>query len=71
MGQGGSVMFTIKAERVKRGIKQVDLAKKVGITPQYLHLIEIGKVEPRRNLIIAMSKELGMSPEKLFFNEEE
>ena len=64
-------MITIKVERVRLGIKQIDLAKKIGITPQYLHLIEIGKVDPRRNLMIAISKELGMAPEKLFFYEEE
>lgn len=60
-------MFLIKAERVKRGIKQIDLARRIGITPQYLHLIEIGKVEPRRNIIIAISEELGMTPQQLFF----
>lgn len=64
-------MFTIKAERAKRGIKQIDLAKKIGVTHQYLHLIEVGKVEPRRNLMIAISKELDVSIEKLFFADEE
>lgn len=60
-------MFVIKAERVKRGIRQIDLAKKVGVTPQYLHLIEIGKVDPRRKIMIEISKELGMTPQELFF----
>ena len=63
-------MFIIKAERVKRGIKQIELARRIGITPQYLHLVEVGKVEPRRNLIIAICQQLGMTPQQLFFENE-
>lgn len=64
-------MFTLKAERVKRGIKQRELAKSIGITPQYLRLIEGKKVEPRRHIMIAIAKELCISPQELFFNDED
>lgn len=35
----------LKAERVLKGIKQMDMAHKLGITPQYLSRIESGKVD--------------------------
>lgn len=35
----------LKAERVLKGIKQMDMAQKLGITPQYLSRIESGKVD--------------------------
>ena len=38
----GEYLFNLKAERVRKGIKQGEFADKVGITPQYLCLIEKG-----------------------------
>ncbi len=35
----------LKAERVLKGIKQVDMAQQLGFTPQYLSRIESGKVD--------------------------
>lgn len=63
-------MYRLKAKRVEKGIKQSDLAKRLDITVQYLCRIEMGKVEPRRNLMISISKELGVDPQKLFFEDE-
>ncbi len=64
-------MYNLKAERVRQGIKQGEFADKVGITPQYLYLIEKGKVEPRRDLMIKMAELLNSSVTELFFSEEE
>lgn len=62
-------MKNILIERIRRGIKQGELAKQVGITPQYLRLIEKGEVEPRRDLMMKISKVLNVSVIDLFFNE--
>lgn len=63
--------FNVKSTRVKQDIKQKEFAKKLGITPQYLCLIEKGKVEPRRDLMIKISRELDSTVQELFFNEDE
>lgn len=62
--------YKLKAMRVERGIKQIELAKRLSITAQYLCKIENGEAEPRRNLMIAIAKELGVSVYKLFFEDE-
>ena len=62
-------MKNILIKRIRRGIKQGELAKQVGITPQYLRLIEKGEVEPRRDLMMKISKVLNVSVIDLFFNE--
>lgn len=63
--------FNVKSERVKQDIQQKEFAKELGITPQYLCLIEKGKVEPRRDLMIKMAKALKSDVVTLFFSEEE
>lgn len=65
----GKSLFNLKAERVRKGIKQGELADKVGITPQYLCLIEKGEVEPRRDLMIKIAKELNSDVVTLFFSD--
>lgn len=62
-------MFNLKAERVRKGIKQGEFADKVGITPQYLCLIEKGEVEPRRDLMLKIAKELDSDIVTLFFSD--
>lgn len=62
-------MFKLKAIRVGKGIKQKDLAIELGISPQYLNNIENGKVEPRRDFMIEVSKKLNCTPQELFFDE--
>lgn len=61
--------FKLKAKRVELGIKQTELAKRLNISAQYLCKIENGDIDPRRNLMIAIAKELGMEPQKLFFDD--
>ncbi|EOR24457.1 phage transcriptional regulator [Clostridium sartagoforme AAU1] len=61
--------MNIKLERIKRNIKQKELADELGITTQYLRLIELGKVDIRRNLMIKIAKILNVSIQELFFSE--
>ena len=65
------MMSKLKVERIKKDIKQGEFAKKLGITPQYLRLIEKGAVEPRRDLMIKIAKALDTTVAELFFSEEE
>lgn len=62
--------FNVKSERVKQDIQQKEFAKELGITPQYLCLIEKGKIEPRRDLMIKIAKALKTDVITLFFSEE-
>ncbi|WP_373845069.1 helix-turn-helix transcriptional regulator [Clostridium sp.] len=62
--------YKLKARRVEKGIKQSTFAKEMGITPQYLCKIEKGEADPRRDLMMRISKALEASPQELFFNEE-
>lgn len=60
--------YKLKGIRVNKGIQQQELAKILGITPQYLNRIEKGLVDPRRSLMIKISKALDTSVQELFFN---
>lgn len=62
-------MYKLKSERVKRGIKQGDFAKKIGITPQHLCRIEKGEVELKRSLMIKIAEELNSDVITLFFSD--
>ena len=64
-------MYNLKAERVRRGIKQGDFAREVGVTPQHLCRIEKGEAQPRRDLMIKIAKALNTTVAELFFSEEE
>ena len=64
-------MTNLLLARLKKGIKQQELAKKLGITPQYLRLIEKGDIDPRASLMKKCSEVLEISVEELFFNEDE
>ncbi|MDU2196965.1 MAG: helix-turn-helix transcriptional regulator [Peptostreptococcaceae bacterium] len=55
----------IKKERVLRDIKQQDLAKSVGITPQYLRRIEKDEVDVKLSLIRKIAKILDITVNEL------
>ncbi|MFL0197606.1 helix-turn-helix transcriptional regulator [Clostridium sp. WILCCON 0269] len=61
--------LNVKIVRIKKGIKQYELAEKVGISRYSLSALERGKA---KNLSIAVmkaiSKELDTPVEELFFN---
>jgi putative transcriptional regulator len=63
--------YKLKAERVKKGIKQGELAKRLGISSQYLCKIEKGTAEPRRCLMLEIAHILNVDPKELFFNDDE
>ena len=64
--------YKIKALRVGRGIKAKDFAEEVGISREYLRLIENGKAKnPSIGIMRKVSKELNTSILELFFSEEE
>jgi hypothetical protein len=50
----------IKSKRRKLSISQVDMAKKLSISPSYLNLIESGKRKINVDLLIKLSSELGI-----------
>ena len=50
----------IKSKRRKLGISQVDMAKKLYISPSYLNLIESGKRKINVDLLLKLSNELGI-----------
>lgn len=61
----------IKALRVGQGIKQKDFAAELGISREYLRLIENGQAKnPRRDLMIKIAKALGTTVQDLFFSED-
>lgn len=70
--RGDIVKYKIKALRVGQGIKAGDFAKELGISREYLRLIENGKAKnPNKELMIKIAKALNSSVTKLFFSEEE
>lgn len=59
----------LKIKRIEKGIKQYELAEKVGISRYYLSALERGKAKnPSITVIKAISKELDTPVEELFFD---
>ena len=59
----------VKLKRIEKGFKQIELAEKVGITPQYLRLIEIGQANPTKDIMKKISEILETSADELFFQD--
>jgi phage repressor protein C with HTH and peptisase S24 domain len=56
----------LKTFRVKAGLKQTELADKVGVTGSYICLLEVGKRPPPSDKVaITMEKVLGLAPKTL------
>lgn len=60
----------VKFIRMKKGITQEHLAKKVGVTRQTIGLIEKGDYNPTLSLCIAIAKELNQTLDSLFWEVE-
>ena len=62
----------LKAYRIMAGYtKAYEFAEKMGISRQYLTMLETGKAtNPSRDLMIKISEALGVSVQELFFSEE-
>ncbi len=46
---------TIHIERAKKGITQQELADGVGTTRQTIHLLEVGKTDPKISLMVRIA----------------
>ena len=57
--------FKIKTARRKLGLNQLELSKKLNISPSYLNLIEAGKRKVSVDLLIKASEELNLDLKKL------
>src|SRR5258708_3706355 len=57
---------TVRKVREARGITQLELARRAGISRQALGAIEAGTYQPGVTVAIALSRELGQSVETLF-----
>ncbi|MFC1717987.1 helix-turn-helix domain-containing protein [Candidatus Poribacteria bacterium] len=57
----------IKLHRTRAGMKQKDLAERLGVSSSYLSLIESCKREPSIALVEQISKELGVPVSYMFW----
>ena len=55
----------VKSARRKAGIRQADLAKKLGISYQYMSMIETGKRKLSLGMLVSLANELGVTTEYL------
>ncbi|MEG2415915.1 MAG: helix-turn-helix transcriptional regulator [Romboutsia sp.] len=55
----------IKSMRILIGIKQKDMAKKLGVSPQYLSRLESGKIDLKISTLKQIADILGISVSKL------
>lgn len=61
----------LKVRRIEKGLKQKELADKVGITAQYLYFLESGRSKnPSVSVMKRLAAVLDDSVEDLFFTEE-
>lgn len=66
------IKYKIKALRVGKGIKAGDFANELGISREYLRLIENGKAKnPNVKLMKNIANLLDSTVEELFFSDEE
>ena len=68
---GDDVKNNVKFTRMKQGITQEQLAKKVHSTRQTKGLIEKGKYNPSLQLCISIAKALNKTLDQLFWEVEE
>jgi len=60
-------MNNIKALREKVGISQTEMSKRLGITNDYLCMIENNRRSPSLKLSMALAAELKVTLDELFF----
>lgn len=69
---GDAMGIELKIARLKKGIKQKELAKVTGVSQQYITALENGKTgNPTRKVMLSISNALGTSVQELFFSEEQ
>ncbi len=65
MGSEARAGSRIRARRVTEGLKQADLAKRIGISASYLNLIEHNRRRIGGKLLLSIAAELGVEPQAL------
>lgn len=61
----------IRAVRKKSNMTQKDLAAKCGVCSDYISKIEVGKIEPKPDIILIIAQSLGVSVEYLTTQEKD
>lgn len=60
--------LNLKIARLKKGIKQKQLAERVGVSQQYITSLENGRNDnPTRKVMLKIAEELGCTVQELFF----
>lgn len=57
----------MKVARMEKGLSQIELAVKVGVTRQTIGMIEAGDYNPTLNLCISICRELDKTLDDLFW----
>lgn len=57
---------TIRVERAIMHITQAELAERIGVTPQCIHSIEVGKVDPKVRTAMRISRYFGKKVSEVF-----
>ncbi|MHA1700349.1 MAG: PH domain-containing protein [Promethearchaeota archaeon] len=66
MREADSVKNKIKELRVKKGLSQIELAEKVGVTRQTIHYLEKGTYNPSLRLAMKIARVLNIKVDDLF-----
>lgn len=64
-----SLAEKLKAERLKKGVSETDVAKAVGTTQSFISHIESGRKTPSTAVIVDIAKYYGVSLDYLLGNE--
>ncbi|UXR69345.1 MULTISPECIES: helix-turn-helix transcriptional regulator [unclassified Staphylococcus] len=59
----------VKAYRVAKGVSQLELARRVGVSRQTINMIENDKYNPTLNLCIRIAETLDVTLNDLFWEE--
>ncbi|MGI6170140.1 MAG: helix-turn-helix transcriptional regulator [Butyricicoccus sp.] len=60
----------LKFARIEKGLSQIELAKRIGVTRQTIGMIEAGDYNPTLKLCLAICRELGKTLDDLFWEED-
>ena len=60
----------LKFARMEKGLSQIELAKRIGVTRQTIGMIEAGRFNPSLALCVAICRALGKTLDDLFWEEE-
>ena len=55
----------IKLARMHRGLRQLDVSRRIGVSESYLSKIETGRIVPRDQLLVKLADALGVAATEL------